>query len=471
MRTTNSRIESTINSSTFHLNSPAIALYRLLLFHPAMKRDFISAASFPPVPSSAVKPSLQGQQGANPQMTSAQVVNEVRHRNGTVLDPSTLIKVDDYLFKLQASRPNWFPRRISGAEDLRLADGTSILGVAQPTLPGIRGILDSLNAGRNVLAASFESGAYANKKKVLWINLREEPLLYLNGRPVVLREREEPFRNMETFRGISESRLRDLEWRFKEDVVAEAQKCGGSVLLHEEEADNILVEKWESAPPSAVMTAEDVFFQLRQEGYRVRYERLPCTSGQAPHPSFFDELLKFVMTTDRDTWVVFNCQSGNARSTLGMIASYAIQSWRGFWGLSCVVPVGVVGDEEATLPAKKRAGMKDKVVVIDEESPELVDAPLTPPPGHLTSGTFVLPPVPSPAIPDEERDETGKDGLHHRPLLAYFEHSNRGPQVSCESSQRSREVISIVVCSSRVRGSPALHAFDPLRGVSRRARK
>lgn len=35
------------------------------------------------------------------------------------------------------------------------------------------------------------------KRKVLWHNMREEPLLYLNGKPYVVRDADRPFANLE----------------------------------------------------------------------------------------------------------------------------------------------------------------------------------------------------------------------------------------------------------------------------------
>ncbi len=40
-----------------------------------------------------------------------------------------------------------------------------------------------------------------NSNSVCWINLREEPVVYINNRPYVLRELEFPFRNMIDFQG------------------------------------------------------------------------------------------------------------------------------------------------------------------------------------------------------------------------------------------------------------------------------
>ena len=102
-------------------------------------------------------------------------------------------------------------------------------------------------------------------------------------------------------------------------------------MLHEETQPTVLEETWEAVPPDCVMTAEEVFFKLRVEGYRVQYVRVPSTSGRSPNFAFFDMLVQsIVMHADRETWIVFNCQTGVARSTLAMVAACQIQYWRGF---------------------------------------------------------------------------------------------------------------------------------------------
>ena len=37
----------------------------------------------------------------------------------------------------------------------------------------------------------------ARERPLLWHNMREEPVLYINGLPYVLREAEQPFSNLE----------------------------------------------------------------------------------------------------------------------------------------------------------------------------------------------------------------------------------------------------------------------------------
>eukprot|EP00967_Tisochrysis_lutea_P001928 scaffold2470_cov21-Tisochrysis_lutea.AAC.3 len=63
-------------------------------------------------------------------------------------------------------------------------DGLRVFGVAIPTVAGLRRALNSM-------------GAQRGKRCVYWQNLREEPLIFINGHPFVVREADKPFSNLE----------------------------------------------------------------------------------------------------------------------------------------------------------------------------------------------------------------------------------------------------------------------------------
>jgi hypothetical protein len=124
-----------------------------------------------------------------------------------------------------------------------------VYGVAIPTVRGVRNVLDAVGAakrewragsgwpreapgrggssmeGSQAVAGSSRraaapksaavntrrppscsrSAALPGARRVLWHNLREEPVLYVNGKPYVVREADQPFCNLE-YTGIDRSR-------------------------------------------------------------------------------------------------------------------------------------------------------------------------------------------------------------------------------------------------------------------------
>jgi hypothetical protein len=116
------------------------------------------------------------------------------------LGPHTILKID-----------HWQKRQDNElAINFRKTDQFGIFGVAQPTLSAVSLVVDkTLTASKGNL-------------KVVWINLREEPVIYIHGEPYVLRDQYATLRNIQAFSGISTDRLELMEFRLKEDVIAEA---------------------------------------------------------------------------------------------------------------------------------------------------------------------------------------------------------------------------------------------------------
>ena len=45
--------------------------------------------------------------------------------------------------------------------------------------------------------SSHLSALNAGQRRVMWFNMREEPVIYINGNPYVVREANKPFANLE----------------------------------------------------------------------------------------------------------------------------------------------------------------------------------------------------------------------------------------------------------------------------------
>ena len=166
-------------------------------------------------------------------------------------------------------------------------------------------------------------------KKVVWINLREEPLLYINGKPFVLRDEHASTRNLTAFAGIVPERLEELELRLKEDVLSEALEYGGKILLHGEGENAEILPVWEEVDAAHVQTPREVFDSLAALGHNLAYHRVPITAGEPPEAGDFDALVRIICqsTNFDDLSFVFNCQMGIGRSTVGEAVAVLILDW------------------------------------------------------------------------------------------------------------------------------------------------
>eukprot|EP00899_Mesostigma_viride_P028287 jgi/Mesvir1/8643/Mv02588-RA.1 len=235
--------------------------------------------------------------------------NVVASRSGSVLGKQTILKSDHF--------PGCHNKRIvphlDGAPNFRKVAGVPVYGVAIPTVGGIRAVLHSV-------------GIYPNSEhpRLMWHNMREEPVLYVNGRPFVLREVERPFSNLE-YTGINTERVEQMEARMKEDVLREAQLYNGSILVSDESSDGQMLDIWEHlGDENAVQTPQEVYASLVAEGYPVDYCRVPVTDEKAPKERDFDALVDRLRDRDPHMPLVFNCQMGRGRTTTAMIIACLI---------------------------------------------------------------------------------------------------------------------------------------------------
>ncbi|XP_057966266.1 uncharacterized protein LOC131156522 isoform X5 [Malania oleifera] len=274
-------------------------------------------------------------------------------RGGSVLGKKTILKSDHF--------PGCQNRRLSpqidGAPNYRQADSLCVHGVAIPTVDGIRNVLNHI-------------GAQIDKKqaKVLWISLREEPVVYINGRPFVLRDVERPFSNLE-YTGINRARVEQMEARLKEDVLLEAARYGNKILVTDELPDGQMVDQWEPVTCESVKTPLEVYEELQVNGYLVDYERVPITDEKSPKEQDFDILVHRISQVNINTEIIFNCQMGRGRTTTGMvIATLVYLNRTGASGIRRNNPIGKVFDmsSDATnnLPNSEEAIRRGEYAVV-----------------------------------------------------------------------------------------------------------
>ncbi|KAF6255732.1 inositol hexakisphosphate-domain-containing protein [Scenedesmus sp. NREL 46B-D3] len=225
----------------------------------------------------------------------------VRSRAGDVLIKNTLLKADHF----PGCQNTKLTPLLDGAPNFRQVEGLPVYGVAIPTVRGLRNVMDVL-------------GAAQGQRGVLWHNMREEPVLYINGKPYVVRESDQPFRNVE-YTGIDRSRVEDMEARLKRDVLREAARYEQHILVTEEDDDMNVIDVWEPVTESDVQTPMEVYQELVEDGYNVDYTRVPITDEKAPKDSDFELLIQRLWNVPPDAALVFNCQMGRGRTTTGMV--------------------------------------------------------------------------------------------------------------------------------------------------------
>jgi hypothetical protein len=83
-------------------------------------------------------------------------------------------------------------------------------------------------------------------------------MLYIDGRPFVLRSVAQPFRHLQLSAGLLGDHLEKLEVQLKADVIAELEQNNGKVFLHDESADGTVTSFWKMVRPEQVLTPAEV---------------------------------------------------------------------------------------------------------------------------------------------------------------------------------------------------------------------
>ncbi len=100
----------------------------------------------------------------------------------------------------------------------------------------------------------------------------------------------------------------------KNDILREADEHDGNILVHEEdEHTGEITPTWESVTRTSVLTSSEVYEQLKAEGYRVAYSRIPVPTESLFDTKHIDAILRVyarALTADPETIFIFNCQMG-----------------------------------------------------------------------------------------------------------------------------------------------------------------
>ncbi|GJN93415.1 hypothetical protein Rhopal_006470-T1 [Rhodotorula paludigena] len=203
---------------------------------------------------------------------------------------------------------------VTGATNLR-EGGLGVWGVAQPTATGVRSLLSLLR--------SKEGGKGDKGREVAWFVTREEPILYIGGQPYVLREAAHPTETYSISNRVEN--LEEIETRLKDDVLREASRYGGLVLIHSEPYSGPIHPSWVSVSPSSVLTAAELFAEISSEGYNVMYHRTPVARDQSPMDGYLDAYTDRLRRIPTSTALVFNCGAGVVRSTFAMSVALLVR--------------------------------------------------------------------------------------------------------------------------------------------------
>ena len=174
-------------------------------------------------------------------------------------------------------------------------------------------------------------------QKVLWFNMREEPVVFINGQACAPRTEGNLNENVEYLAQIEGYELDAMERRMRDECVEAAAAGGGTIGVFYQKAGGTNVEEQLPVPKESSLPVREAYelVNATEGAPAVTYVRVPITDETAPDEGDFDQLVAELRETalalTDETALVFNCQMGRGRTTTGMVCGsillLAVRGW------------------------------------------------------------------------------------------------------------------------------------------------
>jgi len=230
--------------------------------------------------------------------------------------------------------------------------GLPVFGVGQCHLDGL------VFLAQHLKAAGFP--------RVRWFNMREEPLVFLNGTACAPRVEGKLNENVDYLLSIEGHELDAMEARLRDDCLEASQASADGLLLWKEIKGENSNDAVKVQPEKSFSVRSAYGFVNEQEGAaRITYTRVPIADETAPEEQDFDQLVrelrgvvapadlkeieecsKSIQDELKRCALVFNCHMGRGRTTTGMVCASIMVRAAGEW----------TAPSSATLPKPEAAG-------------------------------------------------------------------------------------------------------------------
>merc|ERR1712025_383006 len=215
------------------------------------------------------------------------------------------------------------PDPVSGCPNSRRVPGYKVYCCGQPTIAGFEATLNKVCGN-----------IYPKDGKIIWLNLRQEPAVYINGDPVCARPPNKIGEYAELGNVTRDSAKAD-EVEFLRVRQGRAEGNGGKLKIVDINKKESEVEVKEITSLSSVI-----------EGLKAKYPglvhmRVPVCNSAAPLETDFDIICETLVGTSINTPIIVNDQVGLSRATTGCVIACLFKEFQinaSFEGLVETVP-------------------------------------------------------------------------------------------------------------------------------------
>jgi len=207
---------------------------------------------------------------------------------------------------------------LEGAPNFRQIKDFPVFGCAQPTETGFKKVLEKV-----------EQSVENKDSKMIWFNMRQEPVVYINNQPFAPRHPDHVHDNLEVLASVQEMDTLELHYEniLKNIVESDPDKMlktsrDKSNVDNPMDRENIEDSTRVDSIKSLQGVYEDIRTNLRSNFNHVR---VPVVEDCNPDEKCFDILVDALKEEPAATQCVFSCQAGRGRTTLGMVVTCLIK--------------------------------------------------------------------------------------------------------------------------------------------------
>merc|ERR1711881_427591 len=214
------------------------------------------------------------------------------------------------------------PDPVVGAPNFHRIPGYKVYCTGQPTITGLKNILEKVTGK-----------IYPKEGKIIWLNLRQEPVVYVNDEPLCARPPNKIGEYAELGNVTRDSIKSDEEEFVK---ILEGKAKDGAKLKYVD-----VGKKEHEVEAKSIVSLHDVVEQVKEKFPGLVHVRIPVCNSAAPLEADFDTLVNALVGTGINTPVIVNCQVGLSRSTTGCVAACLFKEFQigaAFEGLIETVP-------------------------------------------------------------------------------------------------------------------------------------
>jgi len=192
--------------------------------------------------------------------------------------------------------------KIDGVPNFRRVPGYKVFCCGQPTKDGFDKAIEKV------------CEKYPKDGPIVWINMRQEPIVYVNGNPVCARPPNKIGEYAE-LGDVTRASVKADEEEFIKVLESRAKANDGKLKVVDVTKKESEVEVKELITLSKIMEA------LKEKYPGLTHNRIPVCNSAAPLEPDFDTICNALLGTNVNAPVIVNCQVGLSRSTTGCVCA------------------------------------------------------------------------------------------------------------------------------------------------------